>query len=236
MEDQALQFDRKKHLCYSKTVKEVIRRHLTQHYEPELAERYWEDTQRAYVEILELMPYMGGKKNFQASSVYDCAALFAYYRAVPDKPTLEEFGQMNDELFLPALEKKTFVNLNNPLFMKLAGLIWSRLSKVSRRRREDWPGNYHMEMRSCPEGKKYVFLRCPIAELAKKLGYTHLMPAMCNPDYPMLRYMHAGLIRTTTCAFGEQCDFWIVGDQSQFLEQYPVHRDEAGYLVNEKKK
>ena len=77
------------------------------------------------------------------------------------------------------------------------------------------------------------FCAAPIAELAKKLGYTHLMPAMCNPDYPMLKLLHAGLIRKSTCANGELCDFWIVGDKSEMLEKHPCKTSPEGYLYNE---
>ena len=233
MKDRQLKFDRNTHLLYSRTVKKVIRAHLAMHYPAPRAEQLWEQTQLAYVRILDLMDYMGGKHNSQAGSVYDCAALFAYYQAVPDKPTLEEFGQMNDELFLPAMQRVGFANLNRPVFMKAAHFIWAALSKRSARNRQDWPGNYHMEMRPCPEGSKYVFLRCPIAELAKKLGYTHLMPAMCNPDYPMLKCLRGDLIRTSTCAFGDCCDFWIVGDQSACLKKHPRKTSPEGFLYNE---
>ena len=130
--------------------------------------------------------------------------------------------------------RKGFADLNRPWMMKGAGCIFKTLARSSAKHREDWPGNYHMDLRPVPEGVKYVFLRCPIAELAKKLGYTHLMPAMCNPDYPMLAQMHAGLIRTTTCAFGDCCDFWIVGDKSPLLKEHPQKQDRAGYWYNEK--
>ena len=233
MNDKELQFDRCTHLLYSKTVKKVIQAHLAMHYSPAQADDYWGQIQLAYVKMLDLMPYMGGKKNGQAGSVYDCAALFAYYQVVPEKPSLEEFGQMNNELFLPTFQRAGYLNLNNPLAMKAAKFIWTVLSRKSAKHREDWPGNYHMEMRPCPEGAKYVFLRCPIAELAKRLGYTHLMPAMCNPDYPMLQCMHGGLIRSTTCANGDQCDFWIVGDKSPFLQKHPRRKSPEGYLYNE---
>ena len=233
MREKDLQFDRTRHLLYSKTVRKVIQNHLNLHYPPDRAAALWEQIQLAYVRMLDLIPYLGGKKNGQAGSVYDCAALFAYYQVVPDKPTLEEFGQMNDELFLPAMERVGFANLNKPVFGWLANRIWTTLANRSRRHREDWPGNYIMEMRPCPEGSKYVFLRCPIAELARKLGYTHLMPAMCNPDYPMLRSLHGGLIRRTTCANGDCCDFWIVGSESEFLRRHPCRKSPEGYLYNE---
>ena len=233
MKDKELKFDRKKHLLYSNAVKKVIKAHLAKRYEPAEAEKYWEETQKAYVNILELMPYMGGKKNSQAGSVYDCAALFAFYQAVPDKPELKEFGEMNDELFLPGFQRIGFFDLNKPIFMKAAAAIWTSLSKKNLKHRQDWPGNYIMEMRPCPEGSKYVFLRCPIAELAKKLGCTELMPAMCNPDYPMIKCLKGRLIRSTTCANGELCDFWIVGDKSSEIREHPQKLSPEGYIYNE---
>ena len=233
MRERELEFDQKKHMLYSKSAKKVIQAHLRARYPPEEAEQYWTATQKTYVEILELIPYMGGKQNKQAGSVYDCAALFAFYKAVPEKPDLEEFEHMNEELFLPPFHRAKLFDLNRPILAKAARWIWTTLAKCSAAHSTDWPGNYHMEMQPCPEGTKYVFLRCPIAELAKKLGYTSLMPAMCNPDYPMLRCMHAGLIRRTTCANGDCCDFWIVGDRSHFLKEHPCRKSEDGYLYNE---
>lgn len=233
MKDRDLIFDRKTHLLYSKAVRRVIQKELRADYPEAEAEALWEQTQREYVKILDLIPNLGGKKNMQAQAVYDCAALFAYYTAVPDKPTLEEFGRMNEELFLPDFTRLRFVNLNNHLLMNAAWHIWNHLAKVNRRHRRDWPGNYLMEMVPVPEGAKYLFHRCPIAELAKKLGYTHLMGPVCNPDYPMIRAMHGRLIRTETCAFGACCDFWIVGSESRFVREHPERKSETGFLYNE---
>ena len=233
MKEQDLIFDRKKHILYSDQVKKVIQDRLRADYPADQADRLWEQTRKNFVAILEDLPDMGGSKNMQSASVYDCAALFAYYQAVPEKPTLEVFGRMNEDLFVPAMARASYANLNRPLFMKAAGCIWRHLAKVNLRRREDWPGNYIMEMREVPEGCKYVFLRCPIAEMAKRLGLTHLRPAMCNPDYPMLEQLGAGLIRTTTCAHGDCCDFWIVGSESPLLQQHLVKQSEEGYLYNE---
>lgn len=233
MDDRQLSFDRKTHLLYSKSVRTVIRKKLLSKYPEPQAEALWAQTQREYVKILDLIPYLGGRKNPQAQPVYDCAALFAYYTVVPEKPTPEEFGQMNTDLFLPDFARMRFVNLNNRIVMGLARRIWSHVAKITRKHRQDWPGNYIMEMADAPEGARYYFRRCPIAELAKKLGYTHLMGPVCNPDYPMLQAMHGSLIRTQTCAFGDYCDFWIVGSESKELRRHPLKKDEWGFWYNE---
>ncbi len=43
------------------------------------------------------------------------------------------------------------------------------------------------------KGIYYEFTSCPIADFAKAHGYLGLMPAFCNPDYPMIKAMHGGL-------------------------------------------
>ena len=82
-------------------------------------------------------------------------------------------------------------------------------------------------------GARYRFTSCPIADFARRHGYEALMPAMCNPDYPTLGAMHGGLIRTSTCANGPYCDYWIVGDQSPLLKHHPLKQNAAGYWYNE---
>ena len=236
MKDAELNFDRERHLLYSKKTKGVIRKYLLRDYGPEQLEPLWEEVQRIYVGFLESVPYLGGKQNMQAGSVYNCIALFAYYEAVPNKPSLEQFEQMNDDIFVPANGKKKPVSLNWGWGMRAAHGIFSHISQNIWKHREDWPGNYHMEVEPFdPEiGVRYQFTTCPIADFARAHGYTHLMSAMCNPDYPMLGALHGGLIRTTTCANGPCCDYWIVGDKSEHLKRNPLIRDEAGYLRNEK--
>lgn len=46
------------------------------------------------------------------------------------------------------------------------------------------------------------------------------------------KLLHAGLIRNTTCSNGTVCDYWIVGDESRFLREYPKRTDARGYLYN----
>ena len=236
MRDSQLVFDRNKHRLYSPKAKKVIRNRLLRDYPPQQAEVLWEQVQRTYIRFLETVPYMGGKKNFQAGSVYDCIALFAYYEAVPDKPTLEQFEQMNEDLFVPANGRKKPLSLNWRWGIRMAHRIFSGVERNIKRHQEEWPGNYHMEVEPFDPavGVRYRFLTCPIADFARAHGYTHLMSAMCNPDYPLLAALRGGLIRTTTCANGSCCDYWIVGDRSEHLKNNPLIRDEAGYLKNKK--
>ena len=78
----------------------------------------------------------------------------------------------------------------------------------------------------------YEFTECPTAEFAKKHGLLEVMPALCNPDYEAMECIHAKLVRTTTCANGDKCDYTIYGDRDERLKDHPEWRDEAGYRRN----
>lgn len=234
MKERELIFDRKKHLLYSKTAKKVILKHLSDAYSGADADKIWERIQKTYVNFLEDMPFIGGRKNAQARGVYDSIALFAYYKAVPDKPSFEELSTMNNETFVPAMQRMGFLNMNRKWVQRLQHFIFCSIAKKAKKHEQDWLGNYHMEVRAYDKKKGiyYEFTSCPIADFAKRHGYNDLMPAFCNPDYPMLKAMHGGLIRKCTCSHGSCCDYWIVGDQSKYLKEHPLNKDSSGYLYN----
>ncbi|MCM1561909.1 MAG: hypothetical protein NC123_20625 [Butyrivibrio sp.] len=112
MKEKELAFDRKKHMLYSKTAKNVILKHLSAAYGTEASEELWEKIQKTYVDFLKDMPFIGGRKNTQAGGVYDSIALFAYYEAVPIKPDFEEMSMMNRETFVPAMQAIGFLDMN----------------------------------------------------------------------------------------------------------------------------
>ena len=233
MEDNNLTFDKKKHLLYSKDAKRIILKHLHMNF-PEDEESLWNEIQLKYIEFLETAPYIGGKKNMQAQPVYDCYSLFAYYEVVPVKPTMAELEDMNSELFLTQTEKRRFINLNNPIFIRLANTVFTLLSKNIRKHENEYEDNYIMEVLPFDknEGIRYKFHRCPIAEFAKVHGHTDIMAPFCNPDYPLIEVMHGKLIRTTTCANGAFCDYTIVGDKSPKIQNHPEYKDENGFVRN----
>ena len=59
-----------------------------------------------------------------------------------------------------------------------------------------------------------------------------VMPALCNPNYTAMEMLHAKLIRKTTCANGDRCDYTICGDQDEYCRQHPEYVDEQGYRRN----
>ena len=237
MDERELRFDREKHVCYSKAMKQVIRTHLRQHYGEAEAEELWEQIQRQYVAFLEEQPYLGGAKctHNGAGGTYDCIAVFAYYEVLPDKPTLEELYEMLNAVLLPPFRRLgRLVHLSHPLLLRICQKAFVNVAARDRKLAEQCPTGYLMEVEPYDPGLgiRYRFRRCPIAEFAKAHGYLHLMPAFCNGDYPAMEALHAGLIREFTCANGPYCDYWIVGENSSFLQENPRITDETGYFRN----
>lgn len=79
----------------------------------------------------------------------------------------------------------------------------------------------------------YEFTTCSIAEFAKQHDLLEAMPTMCNPDYATMELLHAGLVRTITCADGCKCDYIICGDRDESIKKYPKYLDEQGFGRNE---
>ena len=229
MKDRLVPIDRKKHLLYSRALKKIVRRRLRETC-PDRSETLWEQIQTTYADFLGDLPYCGGRHNFQARGIYDSIMLLACCEVL--HLTLEELEDLNNALFVSP--RQSPASLNWPWAMRAAQAIFSHIGKKARAHRQDWPGNYHMEVLPLDPklGVRYRFHSCPIADFAAAHGYTPMMPALCNADYPMLRSLHGGLIRRYTCANGPFCDYCIPGDENPVLKDYPVFRDEAGFLRN----
>lgn len=232
MKDSQLQFDRTCHVLYSKPCKREIRQKIALHYPREQREAVWEQVQRQYVAFLaDWRTDLGGKKNFHngRGGTYDCIALMAYYVVCRDVTSLAEIEKMEGSLFLPAFRKLRFVNVNHPFFKKLL----HRAFLNAKRRCDKW-GDYDMHVAPYRKDQPiyYEFTACPTAEFAKKHGLLEVMPALCNPDFEGMEFLHAKLVRKTTCSNGCRCDYTICGDQDAYLKDHPEYRDEAGYRRN----
>lgn len=222
------------HLMYSSVVNKVMTDFLSQRFPRKEAQKLLQAAHDQYLSFLPEIPNLGGNQNGQAQSVYDCIALFAFYEILPQKPSLNVFEELVNQVFTPQMKRAGCVNLNSRFFQRIAHRIFSHIEKKGKEHEKEWIGNYHMEVEPYDknQGIRYRFTSCPIADFAKSHGYSHLMPAMCNPDYDTLKAIHAGLIRTRTCGSDDCCDYWIVGDKSPLLDAHPLYEDDFGYLRN----
>ena len=122
MKDSELVFDRGCHVIYSKACKKKIQDKIALHYPPERREEVWEKVQKQYEKFLsDYRTDLGGKKNFHngAGGTYDCIALISYYVVCREVTNLDEIGQMEGDLFLPAFRKMIFVDINKPFWKRL---------------------------------------------------------------------------------------------------------------------
>ena len=232
MKDSELEFDRTCHVLYTKQCKSEICKKIALHYPEDKREAVWEAVQMKYVEYLsDWRTDLGGKKNFHngAGGTYDCIALMAYYVVCRDVTNLAEIEEMEGNLFLGAFRKMKFADCNRPFPKKLMYKAFCN----AKRQCDKW-GDFKMNLAPFEKGEPiyYEFTECPTAEFAKKHGLLEVMPALCNPDYEAMECIHAKLVRTTTCANGDKCDYTIYGDRDERLKDHPEYRDEAGYRRN----
>lgn len=235
MKDSELKFDRTCHVLYTKACKKEIQKKIAIHYPPEEREKVWERIQRQYVAFLsDWRTDLGGKKNFHngRGGNYDCIALMTYFVVCRDVTSLAEIEEMEGNLFLGvfrSLHKLKFVDCNKPFFKKLM----YKAFKNAKCQCDKW-GDFKMNVAPFDPEKPiyYEFTECPTAEFAKKHGLLEVMPALCNPDFEGMECIHARLVRRTTCANGDRCDYTIVGDRDPYLIDHPEYRDQAGYRRN----
>ena len=233
MKDSYLQFDRSCHVLYSGACKKQIQAKIALHYPKTQREAVWEQVQRQYAAFLsDWRTDLGGSKNFHngAGGTYDCIALMAYYAVCKEVTSLAEIEEMESNLFLSAFRLLSkFADCNKPLFKKLMYKSFKNAEKQCAK----WQ-DYEMHVAPFEKGKPiyYAFTACPVAEFAKQHNLLEVMPALCNPDFAAMELLHARLIRKTTCANGEKCDYTICGDKDPYLNDHPEYRDEAGYRRN----
>ncbi len=232
MEDNELDIDLSCHVLYSKPCKKAILGKIASHYPEKERDSVWEKVQKKYVSFLKgYRTDLGGKNNMHNSlgGTYDCIALSSYYLVCKEFSSPAEIEEMERAIFLPSYKRLGFVDANKTLYKKL--LYHAFLS--AKKRCDKW-GDYEMEVGPYVKGEPihYLFRSCPVAEFAKANGLLELMPAFCNPDYAGLAYMRAKLIRKSTCAKGETCDYLIVGDKDRFAKEHPEFVDEDGYITN----
>ena len=232
MKDRELQLDRSCHVLYSRSCKKEIQKKIALHYPPREREAVWERVQRQYADFLsDWRTDLGGRRNFHngKGGNYDCIALMAYYVVCKAVTNLAEIEEMEGSLFLGAFRKMKFVDCGKPFFKRLM----YRAFLNAKRQCDKW-GDFQMNVAPFDKNKPiyYEFTECPTAEFAKKHNLLEVMPALCNPDFEAMECVHARLVRKTTCANGERCDYTICGDHDPYLKEHPEYRDEAGYRRN----
>ena len=238
MNEMELDFDRKKHILYSKQAEQAIRHYIRSYCGEECLEEIWTQVQKKYAEYLQDIPYLGGTgcRHNAVGGTYDCFAVFALYDVLEKKPALEELQKLNESILLPSFGKlKPWISGNSPICRWILDLVFRMTAEKDDKIAQSSDGSYVMQMENYDRnlGPRFRFTRCPLADFAKKHEMTEIMPAFCNCDYAAMELLHARLIRRQTLVRGDSCDFLIVGDHSIYAVEHPAMTDEEGYLYNE---
>ncbi len=232
MKDKDLKFDRSCHVLYSKQCKKEILKKIALHYPQNERKAVWERVQLQYADFLSgWRTDLGGSRNFHngKGGTYDCIAIMSYYVVCRSVTSFREIEEIEENLILPSFRRLRFVDCNKPFWKRLMYRAFTSAKSACDR----WH-DYEMNVSAYDEDRpiRYEFTACPAAEFAKKYGLTDIMPALCNVDYASMECIHARLIRTTTCANGDRCDYTIVGDRDPYLKDHPEYRDAEGYRRN----
>ena len=187
-----LGIDLSKHVMYSEIIEKVVKTYLKEKVGPEKVEDTLKSIEEQYAQYLKELPYIGGKKSIHngEGGTYDCIFLFALYEALNHKPTMQDIYDLNCSVFLPSFEKLKkwkFIDANHALILRIIHFVFRVAAWMGRKDRKTETGFIMcVEPFVKTEGIHYRFDRCPIAEFAKAHHLLHLMPALCNGDYPAM--------------------------------------------------
>lgn len=116
--------------------------------------------------------------------------------------------------------------------------VYRRFAATAHKRFEagDLGGYWDVQVNVSPTlgGVQMVSGRCPVKETLERLGLMHLMPPMCNTDYPNMATKNLTLVRPLLAAMGDEvCDMRIVGPNSELARTCPPRTNAQGYTVND---
>jgi len=247
--------DLNKHVIPFKKTGDILKKKLLNKFGREEGEKIWKNTISIYEGWCKDLPYIGGKENFQAHSFYDSVFLFAYWEALPVKESTEEFtdtvcnvfagcdfdkellrsGNYSDEV-----KENLILNANHTKLLKCVLPVYKRIFKKinTKKKNGEWNNAWALDFpeEQPEEGIRMRLVGCPVMDFAREHHYEELMPAMCNPDYMMLRKLNVSLIRPEIVAKGSKyCDQSMVGDKSELSKKYEIVKDEKGFLYSRAK-
>lgn len=192
---------------------EPVQKWLAERYGTQDAASIWEDVARNYGSYLAEAPAYGGKKSGHARAIYGALLIYALYEALPDQPPIAELQDFVQSMFMgPFVALGKVIDLNHAPCMWLIDKVFQSTGRRDRREIATWPAGfvnvsepYDREHRA----SRYHFTQCPVAELAKSHGLTHVLPLMCNSDFFGIEQIGGRLIRCGTCGNADRCDYLV---------------------------
>ncbi|MCR5806093.1 MAG: L-2-amino-thiazoline-4-carboxylic acid hydrolase [Oscillospiraceae bacterium] len=209
-------------------VRQAIRRYLKGHYRREMR-RIIARAERIRPKLAKRAPYLGGKENALANN-FDMFILFlSYYEASGHRMAGDAIDEIIEDIYRHLKFLDIFMDINcRPFFILLRNALYKSYRRYAEKVRQkqsagEWLSTWGMmvDPNKTDEGFAFTLVGYPIAEYAKKYGYTELIPHMCALDHTYAKILHAKLIRTHTVATGaDSCDYWYVPDRSRIARKY----------------
>lgn len=163
-----------------------------------------------YGKMLKRTPSVGSMKdNMFAPVMYLACYGFSYYKADPEKITMEVFDGMIDAICRSDVMKKAYAGKN--CFSQKEIYKYVRGSERSKKKEYpmDWVFDFSYDL-SVPE-YFVTHHECGVCKIARQENLMFIMPHMCVMDYPTIEYKGGKLIRSKTLGNGDDCcDFHVV--------------------------
>ena len=163
-----------------------------------------------YKAMIARTPSVGTvKENHLLPSVYLVCYVLAYYKADPEKITMEVYDGMVDAVCKSKVMKSFYQGKDcfSPKEIEKY-VIGSKRSK-EKKYAMDWVYDFSYDL-SVPE-YFITYHECALCKLAKQEDLFFLMPHLCPVDYPTIEYKGGKLIRSKTLGNGDDCcDFHVI--------------------------
>lgn len=193
-----------------------IKKKLSETFAPEEAESKYSEICRLYERFAAESPSIGGKANPMAPNFYGALSAFAYYEATGRTLSPDEISEMCFGMMMGGSKggQLSRFNLNNRLVRTiLHGMFALKARKINKHKADgSWNNTWGMEINPLKhkEGISIHLVGCPIADFARKNGFSELMPYFCETDRAVMEHFGGTLYREHTVADGyEDCDYWI---------------------------
>jgi len=165
---------------------------------------------KEYKKMIGRTPSVGSmKENMFAPVMYLACYGFAYYKADPERITMDVFDGMIDAVCKSDTMKKFYKGKNCFDQKEIDKYVKGAERSKKRQYPMDWVFDFSYDL-SVPE--YYVTHReCGVCKIAKQEDLMFLMPHMCVMDYPTIEYKGGKLFRTKTLGNGDDCcNFHVV--------------------------
>lgn len=193
-----------------------IKKELNKKYSSDYAAEKYQEIIEIYEKFSNDAPAIGGKDNPMSKNFYGALSAFAYYECMNRNMSSKEISHMCFGMMIGDRKggQLSMFNLNNKLVQKIFhGLFRLRAKKLNRHKKDgSWNNTWGMEVNPLnhKKGISIHLVGCPIADFAKKNGYSELMPYFCETDKAVIEHFGGTLCREHTVADGyEDCDYWI---------------------------